>query len=49
MPVEPKPQEDKNTFISRCISEEVGKGMPNRQAVAVCISKWARRNIKPKK
>lgn len=47
--MDPTPQEDKNSFISRCISHEMDKGMPNRQAVAVCISKWNRRNIKPKK
>ena len=39
--VEPGATEDKNTFVSRCIEIEVGKGHPQQQAIAICESKWA--------
>jgi hypothetical protein len=46
MPVEPKGNEDKNTFMGRCISTEVGKGHEQMQAVAICYQKWNNRNKK---
>lgn len=40
MPIDKKPGESKDDFISRCISIEVKDGKPQNQAVAICISKW---------
>jgi len=40
MPIEPKSGENKNDFISRCVVEEVRNGKEQKQAVAICISKW---------
>ena len=34
---------DKNTYISACIKES-SKEFPQRQSIAVCISKWENRN-----
>jgi hypothetical protein len=36
----PQSGDDKNTYISRCISEEIGKGHEQSQAVAMCIANW---------
>jgi len=38
----PSKGEERNTFISRCISKAVGDGMPQEQAVAACHSTWRR-------
>ena len=48
MVIEVKPNEGQPTFISRCIKEEMDKGKvkDNRQAYAICISKWTNRNKK---
>lgn len=35
----PKSGEDKNTFVSRCMSEMSGK-CPQSQALAICYSQW---------
>lgn len=40
MPVDKKPGESKNDFISRCVKIEINNGHPQDQAVAICISKW---------
>jgi hypothetical protein len=34
---------DKDTYVSACI-REASKEFPQRQAIAVCISKWTNRN-----
>jgi hypothetical protein len=46
MPIKPTAGEDKETFISRCISEEVGAGYEQAQAAAICISTYDRENMK---
>jgi hypothetical protein len=38
--VEPRADESKDEFISRCIGIEVEAGMDSDQATAVCYSKW---------
>jgi hypothetical protein len=43
--VEPKAGEDKNEFISRCISVEVGNGIEQEQAAAICYTKWDKKNF----
>ena len=41
MPVpSPGKDEDKETFISRCISAEVDAGREQDQASAICYDKW---------
>lgn len=40
MPVNINSGESKDEFISRCIGEEVGGGMEQDQAAAVCYSYW---------
>lgn len=40
MPIKPNINEDKETFISRCISTEVKKGHEPNQATAMCYSIW---------
>jgi hypothetical protein len=43
MPVEPRKNEDKEEFISRCVAAEVAAGYEQTQAVAICYSKWKER------
>jgi len=46
MPIKPQPNEDKSTFIARCIETEVGtygKDMP--VATAICYSYWDRQEM----
>lgn len=43
MPVEPRKNETKEEFVSRCIAEEVASGYEQSQAVAICYSKWKER------
>jgi hypothetical protein len=43
--VEPKAGEDKNEFISRCISIEVGNGIEQEQAAAICYTKWEKKSF----
>lgn len=43
--VEPKAGEDKNEFISRCISVEVGNGIDQEQAAAICYTKWEKKSF----
>ena len=38
--VEPKADESKDEFISRCIGVEVGNGYDQEQAAAICYTKW---------
>lgn len=38
--VEPNSGETEDEFVSRCIGIEVGNGMDQEQAIAVCYSKW---------
>ena len=38
--IEPNARESENEFISRCISYEVGNGIEQEQAIAICYSKW---------
>lgn len=47
----PKPSagEDKNKFVSRCISFAVRDGMPQEQATAACFTQWRRRNLEEEK
>ncbi|MGV9141539.1 MAG: hypothetical protein ACOC1X_01225 [Promethearchaeota archaeon] len=42
MPKPPKPNEDKNTFISRCISEleELGEGEDRTERLGMCYGMW---------
>jgi len=40
MPVNPKPNEKKDEFISRCISVERRAGKKPDVAAAICYSKW---------
>ena len=49
MPIKPGSTEDKETFISRCISEEVTAGYEQSQATAICYSKWDRRELSKQK
>jgi len=46
MPVNVNKGESENEFISRCISEEVGAGKEQDQAVAICYSYWDKENMK---
>jgi len=45
MPVNVNKGETENEFISRCISEEVGAGKDQDQAVAICYSYWDKENM----
>lgn len=36
----PNPNEEQNTFVSRCVSYAVNEGMPQEQAVAACNIQW---------
>ena len=40
MPIQIKPNEKKDDFIQRCISEEMGYGKSETQSVAICYSYW---------
>lgn len=40
MPVNIKPNETENEFISRCIGEEISGGYEQEQAAAICYSYW---------
>lgn len=44
MPIKPKTGEEKDTFISRCISKERSLGKRQDQSIAICISAWKNRN-----
>lgn len=46
MPVNVNKGESEKDFISRCISEEVGAGKEQDQAVAICYSYWDKENMK---
>jgi len=39
----PRRYENKNRYLSACI-KEASKEFPQRQSIAVCISKWENRN-----
>ena len=45
MPVNVKSGEDEQTFISRCIGEEVSAGYEQSQAAAICYSYWDKQNM----
>jgi hypothetical protein len=45
MPLNIKPNEDRDKFISRCISKERSLGKSASQAAAICYSVWRNRNI----
>ena len=49
MPVKPKAGEEKEEFISRCISEEIGAGYESSQAAAICYSTWERKELSKQK
>jgi len=38
--VEPKSDESKDEFISRCIGVEIGSGKSQEQSTAICYAKW---------
>jgi len=40
MPIDKKPGESKDDFISRCMSIEIKDGKPQDQAYAICITKY---------
>ena len=40
MPIKPEAGESKDEYIGRCISHEMGKGHPQDQSIAMCISQW---------
>lgn len=42
----PKPGEQKNLFIRRCIPLLIHEGYFDRQAIAICYSIWRRENKK---
>lgn len=45
--MEPTPKETQTEFVGRCIPHEMNvNGMPQKQAIAVCYSKWTNRNKK---
>lgn len=46
MPIKPSASEDKPKFMERCVPIEIKNGHPQKQAVAICISKWVRKNSK---
>jgi hypothetical protein len=46
MPVNPRADETKDEFVSRCISEEIsGGGYESEQAAAICYSYWDKQNM----
>ena len=45
MPIKIKPNEKKDDFIQRCISEEMGYGKDESQAVGMCYSYWESRRM----
>ena len=49
MPIQPKSGEDKEQFISRCISEEINNGYGPEQSAAICYSKWDRKELSKQK
>lgn len=49
MPVKPNAGEEKEQFISRCISEEISAGYEDAQAAAICYSKWDRKELSKQK
>lgn len=40
MPLEKKPSENKNDFVSRCIKHYIDKGRTQEQSVGMCESIW---------
>ena len=40
MPIKIKPNEEKDHFIQRCISEEMSYGKEESVSVAICYSAW---------
>jgi len=45
MPVNPRADETKDQFISRCIGEEINAGYEQSQAAAICYSKWDKESM----
>jgi hypothetical protein len=45
MPIKPKPNESESDFMSRCIATERDAGKPQDQAVAICLTAWAKKEI----
>jgi hypothetical protein len=37
----PRKGEKKNKFMSRCISDVMGEGKEQKQAIAICFSLWS--------
>lgn len=44
----PRKKEEREKFISRCISFAIGEDMPQKQAVAACHSQWRRKEMSNK-
>lgn len=44
MNITPEPGEDKETYISRCISTEINNGHAQDQAAAICYNTWENKN-----
>ncbi len=42
----PEKGEEKNHYISRCVSEVMKEGKPQKQALAICFSYWEKKQIK---
>lgn len=41
MPIpEPQPGESQKEYLTRCINTEVKNGVEQKQAAAICYSKW---------
>ena len=38
--------ETQNEFMQKCISDEMGKGHPQQQAIAMCYSMWRQKQGK---
>lgn len=42
----PRPSETENEFISRCVSNEMNKGMTQDQALGACYAVWKEKKMR---
>ena len=49
MPLKPRPSENEQEFISRCMSEEKDSFPEEAQRYAICKSKWDRKELSKQK
>lgn len=45
MPIDRKPGEDRDEFLSRCVSTEIKSGIAADQALAICYTKLKKVNM----